>query len=406
MSWLWFAVKNLRRNARRAVVTFLIAGVGTTALLVFGGYGLYTYAGLREASARDTGHLVLAHQAFFDGDEDLPLQHGLDGAPRLAAALQADARVQAVLPRLQLTGLVSNGEKSAVFVGSGVDAGGEFKVRGPFLEVTEGTTLSPRPGPGALPEVMLGTGLARTLHAAPGATLTLLSTTTEGALNAQDVRVRGIYTQGVADLDQRAVLVHLSTAQKLLLTDRVSTLSVYLRRMEDVEAVRAAVAAGHPDLALRTWLEQASYYVAVKALYDRIFGLLGLVIVVIVLFAISNTIGMAVVERTREIGTFRALGAVPGLITRTFVLEGTLVGAGGALLGSGVAWGLALLIDAFHVQMPPPPGRSVGYPLHLTLDPPLFLTACAAVVLAAAVAAWAASRRAAARPITEALAHV
>lgn len=256
------------------------------------------------------------------------MEHGLADPAGVVAALEQDPRVRAALPRLQFTGLLSNGEKSAVFVGSGVDAGGEFRVRGPFLTVNEGSALSATPPPGELPEIMLGAGLARTLRAAPGSTLTLLSTTTEGALNAQDVRVRGVYSVGVAELDERAVLVHLPTAQRLLVTDRASTVAVYLHRMEDVPTVRAAMAARFPDRALRTWLDQASFYVAVRALYDRIFGLLGMVIVVIVLFAISNTIGMAVVERTREIGTLRAMGAVPGLVTRNFVLEGLVVGAG------------------------------------------------------------------------------
>jgi len=125
-----------------------------------------------------------------------------------------------------------------------------------------------------------------------------------------------------------------------------------------------------------------------------------------VLFAVSNTIGMAVVERTREIGTFRALGASPGLVTRNMVLEGLLVGLGGAVAGALLALAAAFLIDAFQVQMPPPPGRSVGYPLHLDLTAGLFLRDGLAVTLAAAIAAFGASRRAAARDIVEALTHV
>jgi putative ABC transport system permease protein len=407
MTWLWFSLKNVRRNGRRALVTLLIAAVGTAALLVFGGYGHYTYAALEEASARDTGHLVLAHHDFFSGEEDVPMQYGLPDPAGLQADLLEDPRIKAALPRLQLTGLVSNGEKSAVFVGSGVDAAGEFKVRGPFLTITDGGALSGAPAPaGDLPEVLIGTELARSLRAKAGSVLTLMATTVDGALNAQDVRVKGVYTVGVAEMDRRAVMVHLSTAQKLLLTDKASTLSVYLRTMADVAPVRAALAARHPELALRTWLDQAVYYQAVRALYDRIFGLLGIVIVVLVLFAITNTIGMAVVERTREIGTFRALGSTPALITRNFVLEGVLVGLGGALLGAALAAAVAFGIDAFHVQMPPPPGRSVGYPLHLDLTAALFLRSGLEVALAAALAAWAASRKAAARPITEALAHV
>lgn len=406
-TWLWFSLKNVRRNGRRALITLLIAAVGMTGLLAAGGFAQYTYAALKEAAARDSGHLLLAHHDFFEGEEDAPLQHGLADPGGLQAELLRDPRVKAALPRLQLSGLLSNGDTSAIFVGTGVDAAGEFKVRGPFLTFTEGQPLSPAaPAPGELPEILIGTELARTLRAAPGAVLTLMSTTVDGALNAQDVRVRGVYTVGVPDLDKRAVLVHLATAQKLLLTDKASTLSVYLRSMADLDAVRSELAARHPALAIHTWLQEAFYYLSVKALYDRIFGLLGVIIVVLVLFAISNTIGMAVVERTREIGTFRALGAVPGLITGNFVLEGLLVGLGGALLGAAMAWALGVSVDVFHVQMPPPPGRSVGYPLHLDLTAGLFLQAGIAVALAAALAAWTASRRAAGRPIVGALTHV
>jgi putative ABC transport system permease protein len=406
MTWIWFALKNVRRNGRRALLTLLIAAVGTTALLVFGGYGRYTYQALEESSARDTGHLVLAHHDFFDGEEDVPMQHGLPDPARLRADVERDPRVRAALPRLQLTGLLSNGEKSAVFVGTGVDASGEAKMRGPFLTITEGEALSQAPNGGDLPEILVGKELAKTLKASPGSVLTLLSTTTEGSLNAQDVRVRGLYTEGVAELDRRAIMIQLATAQKLLLTDRASTLSVYLRSMADVAPVRAELGARHPELALRTWLDQAVYYLAVRALYDRIFGLLGIVIVVLVLFSISNTTGMAVVERTREIGTLRAQGAPPWLVTRNFVLEGLSVGVGGAVVGAFAACALAFLIDAFHVQMPPPPGRSVGYPLHLDLGPVLFLRAGLSVAAAAALAAWSTSRKAARRPIVEALTHV
>jgi len=406
MTWLWFALKNVRRNGRRALLTLLIAGVGSAALLLFGGYGQYTYAALQDGSARDTGHLVLAHHDFFDGDEDVPMQNGLEDPTGLQSELLRDPRVKAALPRLAFTGLLSNGDKSAVFVGTGVDAAGEFKVRGPFLTVTDGDALSPAPSGGDLPEILVGKDLARTLRATPGSVLTLLASTTEGSLNAQDVRVQGVFTVGVAEMDRRAVMVHLPTAQKLLLTDRASTLSVYLRSMADVAPVQADLSARYPRLALRTWLQQAVYYQSVRAIYDRIFGLLGIIIVVLVLFAISNTIGMAVVERTREIGTLRAQGAAPSLVTRNFVLEGVVVGLGGALLGALVAVLAALAIDFFHVQMPPPPGRSVGYPLHLDLTAGLFLRAGLSVVLAAALAAWTTSRKAASRPIVEALTHV
>jgi putative ABC transport system permease protein len=406
MKWILFAVKNVLRNRRRSAVTVLIAAVGTAAILVGGGFAQFTYESLKEQAARVSGHLVVAHRDHFAKDEDAPMQYGLTGHQALRTRLVADPRVRAVLPRIQFSGLISNGDKSAVFVGSGVDAAGEFAVRGPFLSVTAGGLLDPRPKPGDDLEIMLGKELARSLHAEPGSSLTLMTTTTEGSLNAQDVRVKGIFSVGQPEVDKRIVMVHLGTAQRLLLTEKVSTLSVYLHETAATDAAQAALRRELPDQAIQTWLDQASFYVAVRELYNRIFGLLGAVLVAMVLFAVTNTLGMAVLERTREIGTLRAMGTLPGQVVRNFALEGLVIGTAGAVLGMLVAVAISVTFDLNGFQMPPPPGSSVGYPLHVDLPPELFAATTAVIILSAVTAAWAVSRKAARKSIVEALAHV
>jgi putative ABC transport system permease protein len=126
----------------------------------------------------------------------------------------------------------------------------------------------------------------------------------------------------------------------------------------------------------------------------------------IVLFAMSNTLGMAVVERTREIGTLRAIGTLPSEIVRNFVLEGMLIGAAGAAAGALLAGTATLFLLFAGIDMPPPPGRSAGYPLLLSFSPPLYGAIALVVIALAAGAAWLVSRRAANKPVTEALAHV
>lgn len=405
MRWLRFAARNVLRNRRRSLVTVLIAAVGAAGVLVGGGFALYTYESLREMTAREVGHLVVAHRDFFGGDEDVPLQLGLDDFRALAERLEQDPRVRRALPRLQFSGLLSNGEKSAVFTGTGVDPEGELAVRGPSLECLAGALLG-RPAAGGPAEIVLGKELARQLRAAPGSALTLLATTTSGSLNALDVVVRGVVTVGVPELDRRLVQTDVATAQRLLATDRVSSVSVFLRETERTDELRAEVAAALPDRAVRTWRDQAHFYAAVHALYDRIFGLLGAVIAVMVAFAVSNTLGMAVVERTREIGTLRAVGTLPSQIVRTFALEGLVLGAVGSALGALLAAGLTALLLVVDVQMPPPPGRSVGYPLQIAFSPALYLATALALTALSVAAAFAASRKAAERPIVEALAHV
>jgi putative ABC transport system permease protein len=96
---------------------------------------------------------------------------------------------------------------------------------------------------------------------------------------------------------------------------------------------RAASANRSQGLTVKTWRDLAVFYQAVRALYNRIFGILGVIMICIVLFAMSNTLGMAVVERTREIGTLRAIGTLPSEIVRNFVFEGMAIGAAGAVAG-------------------------------------------------------------------------
>ncbi|GAB1390673.1 ABC transporter permease [Rubrivivax sp.] len=378
-----------------------IAALGTAAILLAGGFALSTYQALAQASARSTGHLVVARNEQFERDEDVPLQYGLDEVAALKRQLLANDEVRQVLPRVEFSGLVSNGDKSVVMMGVGIDPDAEFAIKGPFLTVSAGRVLAT----GERLQVMLGQGLARSLKAAPGSSLTLLASTTEGALNALDVTVAGVFGTGVPDIDRRLVYTDLDTAQKLLVTPRVSSLGVFLAGMDDTAAAQQRLQAAWPQLAVRTWLQQAPFYRSVKALYDRIFGALGLVIGLIVVFVVASTMAMAVVERTREIGTLRALGTLPGQLVRSFALEGLLLGSVGAAAGALLALSTSLALLVFPLQMPPPPGRSEGYPLQVAIDPTLYALTMLAVLLLAALASALVARRTVAMPVVDALGH-
>jgi len=401
--WLKFALLNTLRNRRRSSVTVAIAALGTAAILLAGGFAISTYSALAQASARNTGHLIIGKPAQFTQDEATPLEHGLDNAGALKARLLADNDVRAVLPKVEFSGLISNGDKSTVMMAVGVSPDDEFAVKGPFLTIKSGDVLAG--GTTASAEVMLGEALAKSLNARPGSSLTLLASTTDGALNAMDVQVKGTFSTGVPEIDKRLVYTDVLTAQKLLNTQRVSSLGVFLNRMDLTQPVQERLAAAEPQLTVQTWLDQAAFYQGVKALYNRIFGALGIIIAVIVVFVVTNAMAMAIIERTREIGTLRAMGTLPGQLLRTLALEGMVLGGAGAVVGALIALATSVLLFVFPVQMPPPPGRSVGYPLTVAIDAPLYaFTLVAMVALAMLASAWVA-RKTVHQPVVQALAH-
>lgn len=400
--WLKFAIQNTLRNRRRSLVTASIAALGTAGILLAGGFALFTYESLAEAAARDSGHLVMGKPDQFVKDEETPLQHGMDEVAQVKAQLLTDPQVRAVLPRVEFSGLISNGDKSVVMIGLGVEPDAEFSIKGPFLTIKAGEVL----GSGSKePEVMLGEALARNLKATPGSSLTLLASTADGALNALDVRVKAVFSTGVPEMDKRLIYADIATAQKLLNTAKISSLGIFLNRMEQTFLAQARIAAKYPGLTVQTWEDQAVFYKAVRDLYNRIFGALGIIIGVIVVFVVTNAMSMAIIERTREIGTLRAMGTLPMQLLRTLSLEGMVLGGVGALAGAAIALAVTVLLYIVPFEMPPPPGRSVGYPLNISIDIAMYLATIATMIfLTMAASAWVA-RKTVHMPVVVALAH-
>ncbi len=402
LTWMRFAFYNTLRNRRRSLVTVTVAALGTAAILLAGGFAYSTYEGLAQAAARSSGHLIVGNPAHFTSEEDVPLQHGIENATQVQTTLLGDPQVRYVLPRVDFNGLISNGDKSTIMLAIGIDPDAEFAVKGPFLTVKEGEVLQ---SGASEPEIVLGESLARSLKAKTGSSLTLMVSTTEGALNAMDMRVRGLVSTGIPDLDKRLVYTDIKTAQKLLNSSKVSSLGVFLSSMEATDAAQKRLSALLPKMTVESWLEQAFFYKSVRDLYNRIFGALGAIISVIVVFVVANAMAMAIIERTREIGSLRAMGTLPGQLIRSFSFEGMFLGGAGALAGAVLALSAAMLLTVFPVQMPPPPGRSTGYPLMVTIDAVMYSsTILMMIILAMLSSAWIA-RRTLRQPIVNALAH-
>lgn len=404
MKWIKFAWMNLWRNKRRTALTLGITAVGTAAMLVFGGFMLFTFVSLADMAARDSGHVILSHAKYYKEDEPAPMGYGLSSWRATADRLKQDKRVKSLIPRINFTGLISNGEKSVIYIASGVDAEQEFRVHGQFLDVKKGAVL--KHDPKAVPQVMLGIDMAKDLKTSVGGVLTMLTTTSKGVLNGIDVQVAGIYATGIPEMDKRALMVDLATAQELLMTDKVSTLSVYLHDGEQSAAAGKDFGALYPELAITQWSDLAFFYHKVRDLYVRIFGVFGIIIVIVVGLSVANTMMMTVVERTREIGTMRAMGAFPAQVLMNFILESGIVGFVGAIVGMLIAGAVTVILAHAKVMMPPPPGSNVGYPLLINFSWEMYAAVGAVITLITMFGSIFAARKGVKKPIVEALAHV
>jgi putative ABC transport system permease protein len=405
MRLLLFALKNITRNKRRSTTMLGMIALGSMALLLAGGYAAATFRGLRESTiANGLGHLQIGGPGFRD-EEPKPLASGLTDVAAIRRIARANPHVRAAAARVEFNGLVSNGEKSVVFLGRGVEPDEEYRAAGFALTMRSGAPLSPT----GQPEAVLGVGLAKSLHVGVGDRVTLLAATVDGAINGADVRVTGTYSTGIREMDDRALLVRLDTAQLILNTTKVSKLIVVLDDTSRTEAVKAELQqalthAGEPT-EMATWSDLATFYHQVRGLYSGIFIFLGVIIVGLVILSSGNAMTMAVMERVKEIGTLMALGTSRSLVLVMFITEAFGLGVLGGVTGAALGWIAAHAINAAQIRLPPPPTFSRGVLLIIDVVPVLWMAVPVLMLATLLIASVLPAARAARLRITDALGH-
>lgn len=395
------AFRNILRNRRRSAITLLVIVFGSVGLILFGGYKAHTFYALRESTIRNRlGHLQIFAKGYSTSESQKPLAYALDDVASLRRQVERDPRVKMTAAQITLMGLVSNGEKSETFLATAVEPEKDREMQS--QRITAGAPL-PNNEPDA---ALLGAGLAKSMHVKPGDYVTLMTTTVTGSLNAMDVRVAGIFTIGVKEYDDRAVKMPIAGAQTLLQTKKVEKLLVFLNNTDDTDAVRASLSKSLHGVELKDWSELATFYHQVVALYNGIFGFLGLIVFAIVIFSVANTIMMSVFERTREIGTLMAIGTTRGRLWRMFLAEGFAIGLIGCVLGVASGVVLAVVINHGNVMLPPPPGYTRGYPLQILMSASVLVPAAVIAIVTATLSSIAPAFRASRLKIVDALGHI
>lgn len=392
------AARNLARNRRRAVIALLTVGMGAISLLLAEGFIQWIFWGMREATIQSQlGHIQVMRPGYLNAGAADPYAFVLPENLPQRKEIESIQGVKLVAPRLTITGLISHGETTIAFVADGVDPQKQKEAElSKALRIVAGRNLADA----SAKEVVLGRGLARNLNVQPGTAVALLVTTQGGGINAVEATVAGVFVSTNQAYDDSALHLPIDMAQALV---RVSGAHVWLVLLNETERTdhyleqfRIRFPPPANKLEFVPWYQQADFYNKTVALFSQQMNVLRLIIGCIIVLSISNMLVMNVLERTGEIGTMLAIGFKRNKILRLFAIEGFLLGLVGASLGLVAGYGLAELISAIGIPMPPPPGMEEGYTgkIRVTLSVVMnaFLIAFITASLAGLYPAWKASR--------------
>ena len=367
---------------------------GVMALILSGGFVQDVYHQLGEALIHSqSGHLQVVKQGFFEKGSRSPEQYIIGEPERLRSQIASQPGVSDVMARISFSGLINNGRTDWAIVGQGVEADKEA-VLGSQLRITAGRQLGAQDSYG----ILIGEGVAQALKLQPGDFVTLLLNTPEGALNSLEFEVVGAFQSFSADFDARAVNIPLAAAQELLGTQGVNALVVSLDSTALTARVATAIDAAlqGSGFEVKTWKSLNAFYESTVELYERQFGFLQLIILILVLLGVANSVNMSAFERVGEFGTMMALGNRQRDIHRLVMLENFVLGLIGGGVGVSLGVLLAFVLSAVGIEMPPPPNANLGYVAHIRVVPRVLALAfgvgLGATTLAALIPAWRVSR--------------
>jgi putative ABC transport system permease protein len=463
------AFRNILRNRRRSLMTGSAVAVGALALLLFGAFTTFLFAGFETNLVQRVGHLTVFRTGYFLFGAGNPAAYGIGDYQRVMDLIARDPAlaplVNVMSANQSLVGIAGNftGENDAAktFFGIGIVPSDRDRMR-QWNEFGAGRVFPPdsRLADDDEARGLVGGGIARilglcaalklencvappaldgaaTANAPPESAdlaalagrdeggggddahrgmprIDLLAATAGGAPNVVSLAVSGVDPQGAKELDDSYVAMHLALAQQLVYgrgEHKVTGIVLQLHRSEDVPAARARLVqlfkANGLDLEVRDFKELTPFYGQVVSLFGSIFLFIAIIMGVIVLFAVVNTMTMNVMERTNEIGTIRAMGVRRRGIRWQFITEGALLGALGATAGLVLAILIAALVNRAGISWLPP-GNVNPIPLRLALmgAPRLIVESWLGLVLVATIAALIPANRAARLPVVDALRHV
>ena len=419
MNTFKLALRGLTRNRRRSLVTLLAIAFGFTAIALFAGYTHNVYSGMARHAiyGEMLGHLTLNKTGMRKEGKLDPERYLLTAqdVASIAKLLKDEPHVQIVAPRLALSGLVSNGRASTIFIAEGIEPAAMEHLQNHELSEQERQSglydaILKRLDPAHVEVVDLSSGLIDMLHLKIGGQAAVLTSTLTGQANALDISVGHSFNTGNAGSNDKFAFISLELARTLLDAEgRADRLTILLDDEKQTIPMRdhllAKLKAAGFDVEIRTWQELSDFYNQVHGMFDMIFGFIFLIVLTVVLMSVANSMGMTVVERTREIGTLRAIGLKRRGVVRLFTTESmlmTLIGCTvGLLITLGVRWG----VNVANITYVPPNSVS-PVQLLVDMDGGRILITFVLMAIVGTVAAYLPARRASKKPIIDALGHV
>jgi putative ABC transport system permease protein len=370
------ALRNVFRNKRRTFFSLGVIMLGVAIMYLVLGFFTDSIESIKRSLVEEIGSVQIADPRLWDnsakGYEFLIQPETLE---HVTALFKDDTRVTGQSAQIGFAGLIGNEKGSTLIVGRGLVPGNPIEDYHHYIIDGQGQPLNGE----TAPQIIIGRKMAETLNVRPGEIVTIATGTARGTFNAASAQIVGILRYNSTTQEGQFGVVPLWFAQKLLKTSGVERILIQLHDLDQAETFARDLQAklDQAGLALRArpWQELAGFYDSVKAFWGVFSALSQIGVFILVLFSVLEVLTMSFLERTREVGTIRAIGTKRRQVFSIFMLEGVMIGLLGGALGLLTGMALAGLINGSQFGWIPP-GAIESVPIQIAMEAAVAAVPC------------------------------
>lgn len=354
------ALRNVFRNKRRSILTGISIAFAV-AIVIF----MYSFIQGELKMIFDlymriqSGHVRVLNPEYARREKMMPLQHNIADYNSVREKILSIPGVTDVSGRIKFGVLIDYKGSTKQTFGMGVDPQLENKIIDFGKKIEQGRMINQKDD-----EANIGIVMSKELGFKLGDTLTVVTQTAYGSIYAKNFKIVGIYNFGSPIIDRKTFFVPIPAAQDLLdMYGAVSEIFVMTdnpdKAVQTAEKIRGKLGPGY---AVKPWQEQGPLYSWFK-IGEYMYLAIYCIILLLSGFTILNTMFMAVLERTREIGMMKALGMKNRQLIAVIMFEaivlgsiasgiGTILGGAGSYYFSTV--GMDISTEAANIDFPMP----------------------------------------------------
>ncbi|MFN5849892.1 MAG: ABC transporter permease, partial [Chitinophagales bacterium] len=299
MAW-----RNVWRHKARSLVIMLSIALGLFAgIAVLALYEGMLVGRIRTTIDEETGHIQIHHPQFADENEP---KYTVSNSKEFIGIIHTIPEIIQINQRSLANGMLSTTSGTAGVKILGVDTMTEYTYSALKQKIIEGNGFRPD----KKHQAIIGKKLAQKMKLQVGSKFVLMFNDTSNNLVSSAFRVSSIYRSTNAPLDEKLIYVARDELSELVgLPGQIHEIGLKLKNDEDVDRVLSKLKYKLPHLRIESWKDispETEFMVKTVDIYSYIIII---IIMIALAFGILNTMLMAILERSKEIGVIAALGA-------------------------------------------------------------------------------------------------